>query len=188
MINMTILDFMKERAAKNGDDLAFRFLGNGDLDGPIAKWTFAELYHQSAGVAEDLAEQGLGGTSVLLAFPPGLDFVKAFYGCLLAGARAIPVPLPNPRSKNPLGRILKTAEAASASTVLTDAPLAEMVAPMVSGLPVALKPVTPTVWRTNGPAPGSKWTPWPICNSHRVPPAIPRGSPSTTATSWPTSG
>ncbi|MCP3951545.1 MAG: fatty acyl-AMP ligase [Desulfobacterales bacterium] len=145
MINMTILDFLKERATRNADDLAFRFLSNGELDGPIIEWTFSELYHQSTGVAEDLVEQGLAGSSVLLAFPPGLDFVKAFYGCLLAGARAVPVPLPNPRSKNPLGRILKTAEACEALTVLTNQELAAMVAPMASDLPVCLRAVTDRV-------------------------------------------
>ena len=142
MINMTIIDFFKERAGRNADDLAFRFLGNGELDGPITEWTFSELYHQSAGVAEDLVDQGLAGCSVLLAFPPGLDFVKAFFGCLLAGARAVPVPLPNPRSKNPLGRILNTANACGASTVLTTQELAEMATAMGGELPVSLKAVT----------------------------------------------
>lgn len=154
MVNMTIVDFLKDRATKNADDLAFRFLGNGDLDGPVTEWTFAELYHQSAGVAEDLMEQGLSDSSVLLAFPPGLDFVKAFFGCLLAGVRAVPVPLPNPRSKSPLGRMLKTAGACRASTVLTTPPLAEMVAPMAAELPVCLQAVTERVaidW--SGPRP-----------------------------------
>ena len=135
MVKMTIIDFLKDRAARNADDLAFRFLGNGELDGPITEWTFSELYHQSAGVAEDLVEQGFAGSSVLLAFPPGLDFVKAFFGCLLAGARAVPVPLPNPNSKNPLGRILRTAEACGASTVLTNQQLAEIAAAMGAELP-----------------------------------------------------
>ena len=139
---MTIVDFLKDRATRNADDLAFRFMGNGELDGPITEWTFSELYHQSAGVAEDLVEQGLVGSSVLLAFPPGLDFVKAFYGCLLAGARAVPVPLPNPNSKNPLGRILKTAEACEASTILTNQQLAEIAATMGSELPVCWRAVT----------------------------------------------
>ncbi len=142
MINMTIIDFLKDRANRNADDLAFRFMDNGELDGPITEWSFSELYHQSAGMAEDLVEQGLAGSSVLLAFPPGLEFVKAFYGCLLAGARAVPVPLPNPRSKNPLGRILNTAGACGASTVLTNQQLAEMVAPMAADLPVCLRAVT----------------------------------------------
>ena len=88
MIDMTIVDFLKDRAARNVNDLAFRFMGNGEVDGPSTEWTFSELYHQSVGVAEDLVAQGLGGSSVLLAFPPGLDFVKAFYGCLLAKVRA----------------------------------------------------------------------------------------------------
>lgn len=145
MINMTILDFLEERAAKNANDLAFRFLCNGELDGPITEWTFSELYQQSAGVAADLVDQGLAGESVLLVFPPGLDFVKAFYGCLLANARAVPVPLPNPRSKNPLGRILNTAAACGATTVLTDPQLAEMVKGFEADLPVKLKAVTDRV-------------------------------------------
>ncbi len=142
MVNMTIIDFLRERATKNANDLAFRFLENGEVDGPITEWTFSELYRQSAGVAQDLVEQGLTGASVLLAFPPGLEFVKAFYGCLLAGARAVPVPLPNPRSKNPLGRIINTAAACGASTVLTTRELAEMVAAMAADLPVELRAVT----------------------------------------------
>lgn len=145
MINMTIVDFLKDRAARNANDLAFRFLGNGELDGPITEWTFSELYHQSVGVAEDLVEQGLGGSSVLLAFPPGLEFVKAFYGCLLAQVRAVPVPLPNPQSKNPLGRILNTARACGAKTVLTTQELSELVATMAGALPVSLRAVTDRV-------------------------------------------
>eukprot|EP00831_Metopus_contortus_P014306 TRINITY_DN15918_c0_g1_i1.p2 TRINITY_DN15918_c0_g1~~TRINITY_DN15918_c0_g1_i1.p2 ORF type:complete len:133 (+),score=26.10 TRINITY_DN15918_c0_g1_i1:60-458(+) len=114
---MTIVDFLADRAVRNADNLAFRFMENGDIDGPVQEWSFAELYARSAGVAKDLTDQGLSGTSVLLAFPPGLDFVKAFYGCLLAGIRAVPVPLPNPRSKNPLGRILNTARISGAPVV-----------------------------------------------------------------------
>ncbi len=145
MIKMTIIDLLKDRAIRNAEDLAFRYMGNGDLDGPNTEWTFSELYHQSAGVAEDLVEQGLAGSSILLAFPPGLDFVKAFYGCLLAGTRAVPIPLPNPRSKNPLDRILSTAKACSASTILTDQMVAEMAAPMMSELPISMQTVTDRV-------------------------------------------
>lgn len=139
---MTIIDLLKDRATRNANDLAFRFMGNGDLDGPITEWTFSELFHQSAGVAETLIGQGLADSNVLLAFPPGLDFVKAFYGCLLAGIRAVPVPLPNPRSKNPLGQILNTAGACSATTALTTQQVAEMAAMMGSELPIHFQAVT----------------------------------------------
>lgn len=139
MIDMTIVDFLKDRAARNANDLAFRFMDNGELDGPLTEWTFAELYRQSIGVAADLAEQGLGGSSVLLAFPPGLDFVKAFYGCLLANVRAVPVPLPNPQRKNPQGRILNTARACEAAIVLTNQELAKMAVMFGDELPVRFK-------------------------------------------------
>ncbi len=145
MINMTIIDFLKDRATRNANDIAFRFLGNGELDGPITEWTFSELYQQSAGFAQDLVDQGLSGSSVMLAFPPGLDFVKAFFGCLLAGARAVPVPLPNPNSKNPLGRILGTSKVCDAPIVFTTGELAEMVTAMVPDLPISLKAVTDRV-------------------------------------------
>ncbi len=145
MLKMTIIDLLKDRANRNANDLAFRFMGNGDLDGPITEWTFSELYHQSAGVAEDLVEQGLSDSSVLLAFPPGLDFVKTFFGCLLAGARAVPVPLPNPNSKNPFGQILSTARACGASIVFTTKELAEMIAAMGVDLPIGLKAITDRV-------------------------------------------
>ena len=139
---MTVVDLLKDRATRNADDLAFRFMANGELDGPIIEWTFSELYRQSLAVAEELLEQGLAGSSVLLAFPPGLDFVKAFFGCPVAGARAVPVPLPNPRSKNPLAKILSTAAACEASTVLTNQQFAAMAAEMGAELPVNLKAVT----------------------------------------------
>lgn len=139
---MTILDFLKDRATRNSGDIAFRFMGNGDLDGPITEWTFSELYRQSLGVAADLFEQGLSDSNILLAFPPGLDFVKSFFGCMLAGARAVPVPLPNPRSRNPLGRILNTASSCGASIVLTTNEIATMVEPMIPDLPIRLAAVT----------------------------------------------
>ncbi|WDP92436.1 MAG: fatty acyl-AMP ligase [Desulfobacter sp.] len=154
MIHMTIVDFLAERAVRDADNLAFRFMENGDLDGPIKEWSFARLYAFSAGVAQDFTDRGLAGTSVLLAFPPGLDFVKAFYGCLLAGARAVPVPLPNPRSKNPLGRILNTAKVCSASVVLTTKPFADM-AKTLGDLPVSFQAVTDdTAADFTGPKPG----------------------------------
>ncbi len=142
MNNSTMIDLLQQRAAEDANKLAFRFLENGEIDGPISEWRFAELYQQSLGVAEEIVEQGLVGKSVLLAFPPGLDFVKAFYGCLIAGARAVPVPLPNPRSKNPLARILTTAKACEAPTVMTTAKLAEMVSGMAPDLPVKLLAVS----------------------------------------------
>lgn len=154
MRHVTIIDTLAIRADRNANDIAFRYMANGELDGTITEWTFAELYAQSLGVAAQLTADGLQGQSVLLVFPPGLDFVKAFFGCLIAGVRAVPVPLPNPRSKNPLGKILSTAAACQATTVLTDETFAAMGAALGTKLPVRLQAVTrstATAWQGASP-------------------------------------
>ncbi len=71
--------------------------------------------------------------------------MKAFFGCLLAQVRAVPVPLPNPHSKNPLGRLLNTARACGAATVLTNQQLSEMAALMGGELPLSFRAVTDRV-------------------------------------------
>ncbi len=37
-----------------------------------------------------LADPGLQGQPVLLLYPPSLDYMAAFFGCLYAGAIAVP--------------------------------------------------------------------------------------------------
>ena len=52
MINMTIVDFLKDRAARNAADLAFRYFDNGEVDGPVTEWTMRE------GETRELAASG----------------------------------------------------------------------------------------------------------------------------------
>src|SRR2546429_2208330 len=42
-------------------------------------------------IAFFLQRSGAGGPPVLLLYPPALEFITAFFGCLYAGARAVPV-------------------------------------------------------------------------------------------------
>jgi acyl-CoA synthetase (AMP-forming)/AMP-acid ligase II/acyl carrier protein len=58
--------------------------------------TYRELDQRARAVAASLLERGLGGTPIVLSFPPGLQFVTAFCGCLYAGAVAVPTTLPRP--------------------------------------------------------------------------------------------
>lgn len=62
--------------------------------------TYRQLDHRARGVAAQLLERGLGGAPVVLAFPPSLDFVTAFCGCLYAGAVAVPATLPRSHRNN----------------------------------------------------------------------------------------
>ncbi|GAB5377984.1 MAG: hypothetical protein AcusKO_44460 [Acuticoccus sp.] len=66
------------------------FLERGER--PADRATFAELDGAARRVAGHLVARGLAGKPVLLAFEPGLDFIRCFLGCLYAGAIAVPLP------------------------------------------------------------------------------------------------
>jgi acyl-CoA synthetase (AMP-forming)/AMP-acid ligase II len=116
-----------------------RYLSKGNVLGDNPEWTFAQLYTKSLSVAAQLQQEGLHGEPVILLFPAGLEFTAAFYGALLAQSLAIPVPMPNPRSRAPLRQLLQTAKAAKATTILTDAATVAMAQSFAGQLPPELR-------------------------------------------------
>lgn len=77
-----------------GSRLAYVFLRD-DLS-TADSLTFARLGDECHALAARLRAVVPAGGRVLLAFPPGLDFVRAFWACLLADCVAVPVPAPDP--------------------------------------------------------------------------------------------
>ncbi len=76
--------------------LVYRFLENGqEVSGSR---TYQELYDRSHCIATHILSQVSPGDCVVLLYPSGLDFIDAFFGCLLAGVIAVPsVPLGSKR-------------------------------------------------------------------------------------------
>jgi len=66
---------------------AYAFLSGGEESESL---TFAELDRQSRAVGARLQQRRARGERVLLLYPPGLDYISAFYGCLAAAAVAVP--------------------------------------------------------------------------------------------------
>jgi acyl-CoA synthetase (AMP-forming)/AMP-acid ligase II/acyl carrier protein len=85
----------------------------------VESLTYRQLDHRARSVAAQLLERGLGGAPIVLAFPPGLDFVTAFCGCLYAGAIAVPTALA--RSHRADERLAVILQDSSARCVLTSA-------------------------------------------------------------------
>ncbi len=56
--------------------------------------TYGELHRRAHAVAARLARHAVKGDRALLLFPPGLDFIVAFFGCLTAGMIAVPLMVP----------------------------------------------------------------------------------------------
>ncbi|MDI5975153.1 AMP-binding protein [Amycolatopsis magusensis] len=84
----TVVDAVRRTADATPGKSAFTFLENGE--GESARYDFAGLDAAARRVAARLQADGLAGGRVLLAINPGPDYVAAFFGCLYAGATAVP--------------------------------------------------------------------------------------------------
>src|SRR4051812_20164827 len=102
---VTLAGLLRARAAERPSQVAFTFLADGESAG--GSLTYGELDRRAAGVAAALAASVPPGERALLLYPPGLDFVVAFFGCLYAGVVAVPAypPRPNDRSQSRLRAI-----------------------------------------------------------------------------------
>ncbi len=87
---------LHRRAEEAPEAMAYRFLPEGE--GPGVAWSRVELARRAQAFAERMSG-GPSAARALLLFPPGLDYVAAVLGCLIAGAVAVPAyPPQRPRS------------------------------------------------------------------------------------------
>ena len=91
----TLLEAFQTHLAQSPEKDACVFLGNGAEES--ARLSYARLHARALGVADALRRHGCDGAPVLLAYPPGLEFLVALLGSFYAGAVAVPVPLRLPR-------------------------------------------------------------------------------------------
>ena len=115
------------------DNMAFSFTdGEGSDDGV----TYAQLFRRAKAVAVQLQERGMEGERILLLYPPCLDFVIGFFGCVLAGAIAVPA-YPPRRNRN-ADRIQSIADDAESRLAMTVSSVAQRMQNAMDGaLPLA---------------------------------------------------
>lgn len=118
----SLVDLLLARSDHAGDEVAYGFLGT---DGRLVEsWTYDDLFDQSARVASAVAERVEPGERVLLLFAPGLPFLAGFFGCLRAGAIAVPVFPPSPAmGERGFHRLLAVAENCTPQLVLSTSDL-----------------------------------------------------------------
>jgi 8-amino-7-oxononanoate synthase len=107
---------LRELAAERPGDIAFDQLTDGDT--PQASLTYGALDQRARAIATVLQDMRLAGQNVVLAYPPGLEFIAAFFGALYAGCVAVPVYPPRTRT---LDRFHSIAGDAGAPLVLSTA-------------------------------------------------------------------
>ena len=110
----TLVDILTSRSRSFPDRLAFRFLED---DQQSVTMTYQELDQSARRIAAALQERFEPGSSAALVFPPGLDFVKAFFGCAFAGV--LPVPATYTKPRRPSARLSAIIADARPSAILT---------------------------------------------------------------------
>src|SRR3984893_16842817 len=101
----SMLDHLDRLADEHPNKLLYSYLDvNGD---PIETHTYASFLRRAQAIAGHLRKQGrfAAGDRVLLAYPPGLEMICAFWGCVRAGL--IPVPVYPPSSHGFQGALYK---------------------------------------------------------------------------------
>jgi acyl-CoA synthetase (AMP-forming)/AMP-acid ligase II/7-keto-8-aminopelargonate synthetase-like enzyme/acyl carrier protein len=112
----TLIDLLGWRAAHQPEREAYTFLGDGEAEERSVN--YRELERQARSVASRLQSAGVAtGERVLLLYPPGLEYVAAFLGCLYAGV--IAVPAYPPRLNRPASRLQAIAADSKATVALT---------------------------------------------------------------------
>ncbi|MEU3980760.1 fatty acyl-AMP ligase [Streptomyces sp. NPDC026672] len=96
----TLVDQLTEHAANHPDRTAYRHLVTGDADGEVQHLTYARLATRTRAVAAWLQEHVPAGSRAMLLYPPGLEFINGYLGCLAAGVVAVPGVPPQGRSQN----------------------------------------------------------------------------------------
>jgi acyl-CoA synthetase (AMP-forming)/AMP-acid ligase II len=112
------VELLRFRAAVQPDDRAYTFLRDGESEGTVL--TYGDLDRRSRAIAADLHDRVPPGARALLLYPPGLDFIAAFFGCLYAQVIAVPAHPPHAeRSNRSFARLAAIATDADPAAVLT---------------------------------------------------------------------
>ena len=115
---LTLVGLLGYRAQNQPDQIAYTFLdGETEAD----RITYQELDRQARAIASQLQSLNATGSRALLLYPPGLEFIAAFFGCLYAGVVAVPA-YPPRRNQN-MSRLQAILASSQATLALTTTPL-----------------------------------------------------------------
>ncbi|PYQ61978.1 MAG: hypothetical protein DMF53_14145, partial [Acidobacteria bacterium] len=154
----TLIELLRQRADQPAELPGYTFLLDGDET--EARMSWAELDLRARGLGAALQRLGAVGERALLLYPPGLDYIAAFFGCLYGGAAAVPA-YP-PRANRPSPRVRSILEDAAPRVILT-----------TSALRAKLEDVLPV------PA-GTEW----LTTDDPLPPALGAGDLAELAGEW----
>jgi len=114
----TLVEMVQSRAENMPDATVYSFLGS-EVTVEDSR-TATGLDRRARAIAQALTDLANVGDRAILLYPPGLDFLDAFFGSLYAGVIAVPVSPPHPaRLEKTMPRLLAIARNAGPAVILT---------------------------------------------------------------------
>jgi acyl-CoA synthetase (AMP-forming)/AMP-acid ligase II/acyl carrier protein len=116
----TLVELLQHRARSSPPDLGHCYLLDGEVSGPREELSHRALDRRARVIAAELQRHAEPGDRALLLYPPGLEYLAGFFGCLYAGVVAVPAYPPEPsRLARTLPRMQAILADADATVVLT---------------------------------------------------------------------
>ncbi|WP_225888940.1 non-ribosomal peptide synthase/polyketide synthase [Myxococcus xanthus] len=129
----TLLELLETQTQFLGERSLYTFLEDGGDDAVLS---YAGLDLRARRIGAALQALARAGERAVLLYPPGLEYVAGFFGCLYAGLVAVPAYPPDPmRLERTLPRLRAIIRDARASVVLTTSFIQEMGEGLFEGAP-----------------------------------------------------
>jgi len=112
----TLIDLLQLRAASDAATCGYAYYAD---DGNRLTLPVDALERRARAIGAALQRVSRPGDRALLAYPPGLEFISAFFGCVFAGVLPVPATYPKPRRLTP--RLSAIAADCQATLTLTNA-------------------------------------------------------------------
>lgn len=109
-----LVELLQYRGRYQPSKIAYVFLQDGEIE--LESLTYQQLDRKARAIAAQLQALELSGQRALLLYPPGLEFISAFFGCLYASVVAVPAYPPIKNQK--LGRLQSIVADAQAQAIL----------------------------------------------------------------------
>lgn len=125
-----LIQLLLDRAQSEQGSAGYRFLTNGDDQ--YEELSYTDLEAKARVLAAELQKRNLAGERALLLFPPGLEYIVAFFGCLMAGV--VPVPAYPPdlrRAGKTIPRLRVIADDCQPKAALTTHSILKKVRPLL---------------------------------------------------------
>ncbi|MCJ8273324.1 MAG: AMP-binding protein, partial [Psychrosphaera sp.] len=111
----SIIECLYRNSIERPGETAYEFVTN--LSSPTETITYLQLYNDVSGIARNLLDNVASGECVLLLYPPSIEYIKAFFACVMAGVVAVPLYPPKKNSKS--DKVFIVAQASGAKFALT---------------------------------------------------------------------